>query len=127
MAPTMLAGPAVAAIVFGSARVAIRRLVYVPLASVGPAGVTTVSPMPLLPMATGWLGTGLPNTSRTRTVMVVALTPSATTPLGETETLEVVENGAPATNVARSCTLAGLPVNVTVFVSALFVRRVVLA
>ncbi len=74
--------------------------VICPLAFVVPEGCTIVSVAPREELnVTMAPGTGLLLLSRTVTVMVEVVVPSATTLVGEAATVEVVAEGAPAVNV----------------------------
>ncbi len=74
--------------------------VICPLASVVPLGCVIVSVAPRLDdRVTVAPGTGLLFVSRTVTVMVLVVVPSATTLVGLAATVEVVAEGAPAVNV----------------------------
>ncbi len=74
--------------------------VICPLAFVVPDGCTIVSVAPREELkATVAPGTGLLLLSRTVTVIVLVVVPSATTLVGEAATVDVVEEGAPAVKV----------------------------
>lgn len=100
------------------AKVEARVAVNVPVASVFPeAGVKVLLP-PLKLKDTVWLGTGFPLTSRTTTVNVDVLAPSAVTVLGLATNEVVVLTGAPAKKVTVVCSAVPSTVAVTVFTAA---------
>ena len=73
-------GLTVTVTVLAPAAVLARKPVAVPFASVGRVGCWTEDPLPLAESCTNWPGTGLPWTSRTTTVTVEGVRPSATSP-----------------------------------------------
>ena len=119
-----LAAPNTAVTVFVSALVEASVVVYTPFASVFPFAAPNTLLLWLLLSATAWLGTRLPNASRTVTTTPVVAVPLATTPLGDSASEEVAVAGAPATNVMVVCGDAAPAVTVIVFASALFERSV---